>query len=187
MATAERIEFWLHYSPKSATPSSQNFEYIGFISLSEATGNFESRELQSILIPEKLGTHLKLRMGHPYQNALNPQNQLALLAINVLGQDFNANCNDLSYLKINHAAETGVSNDVTLLSITDDLSYCMYVDESILEVVKKIEELKMAAVQMERFEYARKLKLCMNCLRSAGERWFQLHLFIISSITVPTF
>lgn len=171
MATAERIEFWLHYSPKSATPSSQNFEYIGFISLSEATGNFESRELQSILIPEKLGTHLKLRLGLPYQNALNPQNQLALLAINVLGQDFNANCNDLSYLKINHAAETaGKSHDITLQSITDDLSYCMYVDESILEIVKKIEELKGKAVQMERFEYARKLKLCMNCLRSAGER-----------------
>lgn len=165
--SAERIEFWLHYSSKNATPSSQTFEYIGFISLSEASGNFQSRELQSISIPEKLGTHVKLRMGNPYSNKLNPNNQLALLAVNVLGEEFNPNCNDLSHLKLKNPDDT---LDVALSSITDDLSYCMYVEESIVEIVKKLEELKLKAVEDERFEYARKLKLCMNCLRTAGER-----------------
>lgn len=165
--SAERIEFWLHYSSKNATPSSQTFEYVGFISLSEATGNFQSRELQSIVIGEKLGTHLKLRMGSPYANKLNTNNQLALLAVNVLGEEFNPNCDDLSHLKLKQHDD---SVEVPLSSITDDLSYCMYVEESIVEMVKKLEQLKHAAVVDERFEYARKLKLCMNCLRTAGER-----------------
>lgn len=164
---AERIEFWLHYSSKNATPSSQTFEYLGFISLSEASSNFQSRELQSIAIPEKLGTHLKLRMGNPYANVLNPHNQLALLAVNVLGEEFNPNSNDLSHLKLKNQDEPF---EVVLSSITDDLSYCMYVEESIVELVKKLEQLKRRAVEDERFEYARKLKLCMNCLRTAGER-----------------
>lgn len=167
LLSAERIEFWLHYSSKNATPSSQTFEYIGFVSLSEASGNFQSRELQSISIPEKLGTHLKLRMGNPYPNNLNPNNQLALLAVNVLGEEFNPNCNDLSHLRLKNPDD---HFEIALASITDDLSYCMYVEESIVEIVKKLEQLKQKAVEDERFEYARKLKLCMNCLRTAGER-----------------
>lgn len=165
--SAERIEFWLHYSSKNATPSSQTFEYVGFISLAEASNNFQSRELQSISIGEKLGTHLKLRMGNPHENKLNPANQLALLAVNVLGEEFNPNCNDLSHLRL----KNDDTLEVALLSITDDLSYCMYVEESIVEIVKKLETLKRKAVEDERFEYARKLKLCMNCLRTAGKEF----------------
>lgn len=79
--------------------------------------------------------------------------------------------------------------DVPLLSICDDLSFSMYVEESITDTVRAIEMLKKNAVNGkilssksgkllnifclsldERFEYARKLKLCMSALRSAGER-----------------
>lgn len=169
--SAERIEFWLHYSSKNATPSSQHFEYIGFISLTAASENFQSRELQSILITEKIGTHLKLRLGNPHENALNPHNQVALLAVNVLGEEFKSTLTDVNHLKIRHPANSDEPlAEVVLASITNDLSYCMYVEESIVELVRKIEHLKKKAVQDERFEYARKLKLCMNALRSAGER-----------------
>lgn len=168
--TAERIEFWLHCSSKNATPSSQHFEYIGFISLSKASENFQSRELQSILITEKIGTHLKLRMGNPHENALNPLNQVALLAVNVLGEEFRSTLTDLNHLKIRHFANDEPPAEIALASITNDLSYCMYVEESIVDLVRQIETLKKKAVQDERFEYARKLKLCMNALRSAGER-----------------
>lgn len=164
--SAERIEFWLHYSSKSATPSSQTFEYVGFIPLSEASGTFQTRELQSISIGKKLGTYLKLRMGNPHDNKLNPNKQLALLAVNVLGEKFSPSSNDLSHLEHKQSDDT---MEVTLSSITDDLSYCMYVEESIVEIVKKLENLKHKAVADERFEYARKLKLCMNCLRMAGK------------------
>lgn len=110
---------------------------------------------------------MKLRMGNPYANKLNPNNQLALLAVNVLGEEFNPNCNDLSHLKVKNTDDVA---EVALQSICDDLGYCMYVEESIVEIVKKLEQLKGKAVEDERFEYARKLKLCMNCLRTAGER-----------------
>lgn len=106
-------------------------------------------------------------MGSPHPNKLNPSNQLALLAVNVLGEEFNPNSNDLSHLRLKTSDDTF---EVALSSITDDLSYCMYVEESIVELVKKLEQLKLKAVADERFEYARKLKLCMNCLRTAGER-----------------
>lgn len=107
-------------------------------------------------------------MGNPYANNLNPNNQIALLAVNVLGIEFNPNCNDISHLKLKNPEDNLL--EVALSSITDDLSYCMYVHESIVELVKKLEQLKHKAVEDERFEYARKLKLCMNCLRTAGER-----------------
>lgn len=90
-----------------------------------------------------------------------------MLAVNILGEEFNPSCNDLSHLKIKQPEDM---NDVPLATFTDDLSYRMYVEESILEVVRKLEETKLRAVEDERFEYARKLKLCMNCLRTAGER-----------------
>lgn len=106
-------------------------------------------------------------MGNPHPNTLNPNNQLALLAVNILGEEFYPNSNDLSHLKLKNPDD---DNEVPLASITDDLSYCMYVEESIVAMVKTLEQLKLKAVADERFEYARKLKLCMNCLRTAGER-----------------
>lgn len=85
-----------------------------------------------------------------------------------------------------------INNDRTenaLASICDDLSFSMYVEESIVETIREIEAKKTKAVNGklkikrfkswvtqntffsdERFEYARKLKLCMGALRTAGER-----------------
>lgn len=105
-------------------------------------------------------------MGNPYENHLNPRNQVALLAVNILGIEFKPN--DLNVMRVKRLSDETL--DVGLASITDDLSYCMYVEESIVDVVKQLEQLKQRAVEDERFEYARKLKLCMNCLRGAGER-----------------
>lgn len=78
--TAERIELWLHFSPKAApsTPSSQSFEYLGFVALSDNSAtNYQSRELQSVVVQPKVGTHLKLRFGTPYQNEFNVGEQVS--------------------------------------------------------------------------------------------------------------
>jgi centrosomal protein CEP104 len=107
-------------------------------------------------------------MGNPYANKLNPNNQLALLAVNVLGEELIPGSNELCHLKLR--SSNIEMPDIGLASLTDDLSYCMYVEESIVDIVKKLEMLKQKAVEDERFEYARKLKLSMNCLRTAGER-----------------
>ncbi|GAB0096765.1 Angiotensin-converting enzyme [Sergentomyia squamirostris] len=156
----DRIEFWLHNAPKDSptTPSSQNFEYLGFIVLSDnSASQYKSRELQSVSVAPRMGTHLKLRIGTPYANDLNVVHQVALLGVNVLGMDPGVDSN------------SGIPSE-GLASMCDCLSFSMYVEESICDVVRELEAKKSRAVSEERFEYARKLKLCMNALRSAGER-----------------
>ncbi|XP_038111335.1 centrosomal protein of 104 kDa isoform X1 [Culex quinquefasciatus] len=172
----ERIELWLHYSSKSApsTPSSQSFEYMGFVALSDnSSTNFTSRELQSVTVAPKVGSHLKLRLGPPHSNKFNAENQVALLAINILGEELTPE--ELTAIQSNTALLSATPANIetlnsSLASVCDDLSYSMYVEESICDVVRRMELLKVQAVQGERFEYARKLKLCMTVLRTAGER-----------------
>lgn len=79
--TAERIEIWIHFAPKGAptTPSSQTFEYLGYISLSDNSATkFKSRELQSVSVGPQKGTHVKLRLGQNHQNHLNTNNQVGI-------------------------------------------------------------------------------------------------------------
>lgn len=170
----EKAELWLHYSPKGipSTPSSQCFDFLGFISLSDNSGtNFKSRELQSVTVNPRKGTHLKLRLSQPHRNDFNTEGQIALIAVNVLGEDL-----DTSSANIDDATVGGGEVQLTengepaLASICDDLLFSMYVEESIAEIIREIEEKKAKAVNDERFEYARKLKLCMTSLKVAGER-----------------
>lgn len=144
-------------SDTPTTPSTQSYEYLGFITLSDnASTNYKSRELQSVTVDPKVGTHLKLRLSAPYPNESNAHGQISLLAVNVLGDDVSGD-------------EDG-SMETSFNSICDDLSFCMYVDTEITEIIRELEGKKMKAVSAERFEYARKLKLCMTSLGSAGER-----------------
>lgn len=127
---------WLHNAPKDSptTPSSQNFEYLGFIVLSDnSTSQYKSRELQSVTVAPRMGSHLKLRMGAPYVNDLNDAHQVALIGINVLGMDL--------------VDDTGpLVAPETLASICDCLSFSMYVEETICDVVKELEAKKHRAV-----------------------------------------
>ncbi|XP_058985538.1 centrosomal protein of 104 kDa isoform X2 [Musca domestica] len=174
----EKVELWLHYSPKSipSTPSSQCFDFLGFVALADnAATNYKSRELQSVSVNPRKGTHLKLRLSGPHANEFNTENQIALIAVNVLGEDLEASGNPSKETEENGsnslATESGSEgSELPLASMCDDLLFSMYVEESIAEVVREMEERKAKAVASERFEYARKLKLCMCALRSAGER-----------------
>lgn len=112
------------------------------------------------MTPRK-GTHLKLRLSSPHKNDLNKNNQVSLLAVNVLGEDFNPSDDFVP------SKENGESQ---LSSVCDDLLFSMYVEESIAEVIRELELKKSEAVSNERFEYARKIKLCISALRAAGER-----------------
>lgn len=76
---AERIELWIHHSTRGGptTPSSQTYDFLGFIALSDNSAtNYKSRELQSVPVGPKKGTHLKLRLGSPHQNDLNKSHQV---------------------------------------------------------------------------------------------------------------
>lgn len=80
----ERIELWIHHSTRGAptTPSSQTYDFLGFIALSDNSAtNYKSRELQSVPVGPKKGTHLKLRFGSPYPNDLNKSNQVRFVFV----------------------------------------------------------------------------------------------------------
>ncbi|CAO1406817.1 unnamed protein product [Diamesa serratosioi] len=155
----QRIEFWLSNSKVASSPSRQNFEYMGFVSLSDnSISNFQSRELKSVSIKPELATHLKLKIGHGWANVQNTHNQVALIAVNVIGEKYEQDRDQIN------------DNQLETTSLADDLGFCMYVEQNIADIFKTLEKIKNKAVKAERFEYARKLKLCMNALRPAGER-----------------
>ncbi|EDV98770.1 centrosomal protein of 104 kDa isoform X2 [Drosophila grimshawi] len=175
----EKVELWLHYSPKSmpSTPSSQYFDFLGFVALADnANTNHKSRELQSVTVNPRRGTHLKLRLigAHCNEHSKGSE-QISLMAVNVLGEE-------LEPAALNNGEEqlaTGseitppidtATGELALASICDDLLFSMYVEESIVQHIRELEQRKLLAVSSERFEYARKLKLCMTALRTAGER-----------------
>ncbi|KAM7354491.1 centrosomal protein of 104 kDa isoform 3-T3 [Cochliomyia hominivorax] len=177
----EKVELWLHYSPKSipSTPSSQCFDFLGFVALADnAATNYKSRELQSVSVNPRKGTHLKLRLSGPHINEFNTEKQIALIAVNVLGEELESVAPANKETEENGGAagiqEQQTSNqdspEPALASMCDDLLFSMYVEESIADIIREMEERKLKAVTTERFEYARKLKLCMSALRTAGER-----------------
>lgn len=124
---------------------------MGFVALSDNSGtNFTSRELQSVTVTPKVGSHLKLRLGPPYANKYNPDNQVALLAINILGDELTSE--ELASIQSNAALLNATPANIealnsSLASACDDLSYSMYVEEGICDVVRKMELLKVQAVQ----------------------------------------
>lgn len=118
---------------------------MGFITLStnESTG-FKSRELQSVNVGPHRGTHLKLRLGAAHANRHNSFHQVALIAVNVLGTELSADGTD----EVNEQLAASAT-DVVPLSVCDDLSFSMYVDESVADVVREMESKKSAAVNGE--------------------------------------
>ncbi|SPP82329.1 centrosomal protein of 104 kDa isoform X2 [Drosophila guanche] len=173
----EKVELWLHYSPKSlpSTPSSQYFDFLGFVALADnANTNYKSRELQSVTVTPRRGTHLKLRLIGSQKNEYNNTGQISLLAVNVLGEDLDvgtsSNGNGEEHIGSEAPPLDTATGELALASICDDLLFSMYVEESIVKYIRELEQRKTLAVSSERFEYARKLKLCMTALRTAGER-----------------
>lgn len=56
------------------------YEYLGFIALSDNTSTgCKSRELQSVPVGPKKGTHLKLRLGSAHKNEMNKFDQVMIL------------------------------------------------------------------------------------------------------------
>jgi len=92
-------------------------------------------------------------------------------AVNVLGEDLeSAAINNEEHLASESPPIDTATGELALASLCDDLLFSMYVEESIVQHIRELEQRKMQAVSSERFEYARKLKLCMTALRTAGER-----------------
>lgn len=82
-----------------------------------------------------------MRIGSAHQNELNTSSQVALIAVNVLGEHLSReNATQLINNVNNERTESAIA------SICDDLSFSMYVEETIAEVIRKMEQKKSNAV-----------------------------------------
>lgn len=109
--------------------------------------NYQSRELQSVGVTPKIGTHLKLRLGPSHINSLNQNGQASIIAINILGEELTPKEIHSIQSAASITCTTKNENLETLIgSICDDLSFSMYVEENTAEVIREMEARKIKAV-----------------------------------------
>ncbi|KPP69512.1 centrosomal protein of 104 kDa-like, partial [Scleropages formosus] len=177
-----KIEFHVADS-LSETPdvnSSGWFRRLGYVSLSEneKTG-FKARELKSVHV-DVVGTHLRLTFHKNYTNRYNLFNQVALVAINVLGDpvdgramDLTRGCAALPGSPIPHRVIHGVlctsPRQHTPISPLDDLAFDMYQDPEVAHIIRRLHHKKQECVRQERYDLAKTLKQAMADLQKVGE------------------
>ncbi|NXN98626.1 CE104 protein, partial [Rhinopomastus cyanomelas] len=182
---SSKVEFYISESlSEYFTPyQSERFHRLGYVPLSDnVKTNFRARELKSVYI-DAVGQFLKLIFHRNYVNKYNLYGQVALVAINIIGDP--ADCSSGSsntpsreklidyYLGIK-------SDDPTLdgaylrkpdfISPLDDLAFDMYQDPEVARIIRQLDEKKREAVRHEHYDYARKLKQAIADLEKVGER-----------------
>ncbi|XP_022908235.1 centrosomal protein of 104 kDa [Onthophagus taurus] len=147
-----------------------SWEYLGYITLSDnqSTG-FKSRELKSANVPKCIASFVKLKLHKNHKNSYNINNQVSLIAINLLGTENESRRSSTSEITLTEKLQD-ILNDPEYTSPYDDLAFEMYVDTDVVKIIRDMEVKKHVAVLNERFEYARKLKQTMQNLRDAGEK-----------------
>lgn len=181
---SSKIEFFVSSSLPEyfTTYRSDRFRRLGYVSLSdnEKTG-FKARELKSIHL-DAVGQYLKLTFHKNYVNRYNLYNQVAIVAVNVLGDpvDYNDINNFPAKEKLidqylGHSPEDPALNGTYIgkpdaLSPLDDLAFDMYQDPEVAQIIRKLDEKKQEAVRAEQYEYAKKLKQAIADLQKVGER-----------------
>ena len=116
-------------------------------------------------------TFVKLVLHKNYQNRKNQYNQVCsfkfytfiytliqvgLTALNIIGTPVEKS-----------ESQNGFNLDGDLWSLYDDLSFLMYTDTEVAQLINKLEKKKFEAVGTERFEYAKKIKSAISKLRRA--------------------
>ncbi|XP_031412489.1 centrosomal protein of 104 kDa isoform X2 [Meleagris gallopavo] len=180
-----KIEFFISESlPEYFAPyQSERFHRLGYVPLSdnEKTG-FKARELKSVYM-DAVGQYLKLIFHKNYVNKYNLYSQVALVAINVIGDpaDYSNDSNKHPSREklIDHYL--GIKSDDPALDGTylgksdsisplDDLAFDMYQDPEVAQIIRRLDEKKHEAVHQERYDYAKKLKQAIADLQKVGER-----------------
>ena len=82
--------------------------------------------------------------------------QVGLTALNIIGT-----------LVEKSESQNGFNLDGDLWSLYDDLSFLMYTDTEVAQLINKLEKKKFEAVGTERFEYAKKIKSAISKSRRA--------------------
>ncbi|XP_032158667.1 centrosomal protein of 104 kDa isoform X2 [Mustela erminea] len=181
---ASKVEFYVSESlPEYFVPyQAERFRRLGYVSLcdNEKTG-CKARELKSVYV-DAVGQFLKLIFHENHVNKYNVYNQVALVAVNIIGDpaDFGDESNITSREKlIDHylghnsedpALEGTCTGKSDYISPLDDLAFDMYQDPEVAQIIRKFDERKREAVQKERYDYAKKLKQAIADLQKVGER-----------------
>ncbi|NWS69554.1 CE104 protein, partial [Crotophaga sulcirostris] len=182
---SSKIEFYISESlPEYFAPyQSERFHRLGYVPLSDnEKTDFKARELKSVYM-DAVGQYLKLIFHKNYINKYNLYGQVALVAINIIGDpaDCSADSNNTPSRErlIDHYL--GVKSDDPALDGTylgkpdcisplDDLAFDMYQDPEVAQIIRRLDEKKHAAVRDECYDYAKKLKQAIADLQKVGER-----------------
>ncbi|XP_056400330.1 centrosomal protein of 104 kDa [Hyla sarda] len=180
---SSKIEFYISESlPEYFTPyQTERFRRLGYVALSdnEKTG-YKARELKSVYV-DAAGQYLKLIFHKNFPNRYNLYNQVALIAINIIGDpvDYNEEIQPTREKLIDQylgnsledaAIDTSYTGKLDAISPLDDLAFDMYQDPEVAQIIRKLDEKKQEAVQHEHYDYAKKLKQAIADLQKVGER-----------------
>ncbi|KFV44407.1 Centrosomal protein of 104 kDa [Tyto alba] len=182
---SSKIEFYISESlPEYFAPyQSERFHRLGYVPLSDnEKTDFKARELKSVYM-DAVGQYLKLIFHKNYVNRYNLYGQVALVAINIIGDpaDHSNDSNNTPSREklIDHYL--GIKSDDPALDGTylgkpdsisplDDLAFDMYQDPEVAQIIRRLDEKKREAVHHERYDYAKKLKQAIADLQKVGER-----------------
>lgn len=179
-----KIEFYISESLPDHFGSQHvdRFRRLGYVSLSDnqKTG-FKARELKSVHV-DAVGKYLKLTFHKNHVNRYNLYNQVALVAVNILGDPVDYKETFITPTKdklIDHylgcspddpALDGTYIGKSEVISPLDDLAFDMYQDPEVAQIIRKLDEEKHEAVKLERYDFAKKLKQAIADLQKVGER-----------------
>ncbi|XP_060738010.1 centrosomal protein of 104 kDa [Tachysurus vachellii] len=177
-----KVEFHIGDREPVSPQHLQHFHRLGYVSLStnEKTG-FRARELKSVHV-DAVGTYLKLTFHKNHVNQHNIYNQVALVAINILGDP--VDCNDSTpipkrdQLIDQYISSTQHSSSLDgsysgykheSISPLDDLAFDMYQDPEVARIIRLLDDKKQEMVRLERYHLAKKIKQAIADLQKVGE------------------
>ncbi|XP_015270171.1 PREDICTED: centrosomal protein of 104 kDa [Gekko japonicus] len=181
---SSKIEFYISDNlPEYFAPyKSERFRRLGYVSLSDnEKTSYKARELKSVYM-DAVGQYLKLTFHKNYVNRYNLYSQVALVAINIIGEAVD-HTNDFSHTSreklIDHylgnnpddsALEGTYMGKSDSISPLDDLAFDMYQDPEVAQIIRKLDEKKFEAVRHEHYDHAKKLKQAIADLQKVGEK-----------------
>ncbi|XP_056279486.1 centrosomal protein of 104 kDa isoform X1 [Pseudoliparis swirei] len=155
---------------------------LGYVSLSdnEKTG-FKARELKSVHV-DAIGTYLRISFHRNHVNHYNHHNQVALVAINVLGDSLDGDAGNtipsreqliehyLNSTQLEAPSDTTFMGKCESTSPLDDLAFDMYQDPEVAHIIRLLDHKKLDMVQQEKYERAKNLKQAIADMQKVGER-----------------
>ncbi|NXM81163.1 CE104 protein, partial [Oenanthe oenanthe] len=182
---ASKIEFYISESlPEYFAPyQSERFQRLGYVPLSDnEKTDFRARELKSVYM-DAVGQYLKLIFHKNYANKYNLYGQVALVAVNIIGEPADYGNDIMSSPSRDNLIDhyLGIKLDDPALDGTylgkhdsisplDDLAFDMYQDPEVAQIIRRLDEKKREAVRLESYDHAKKLKQAIADLQKVGER-----------------